>query len=229
LTLSVCSAARLCALILITVVSHAADLNDPEIQAKLARGKMVVEVHKIPGTHILEGRVAGVVDAAREQVWAALSDNEHITEFMPRMKESFLVRPEAVPEIARARKLKEADSLLYAARIYGQETDTCYIYDVFDFPFPVSDRRTLVQLINGPEEFSSYYTQILGDFRVNEGTWKMLPYGEGRTLAIYTLRTDPGIAVPGFLIRLGTRYAMPDVIKGLRKHVKEMFPERARP
>ncbi len=204
--------------------ASAADLNDPEIRARLNRGECVSEVRKLAGTHTLVGRVTGVIDAPPAQVWAALSDYNHQAEYMPRLKVSFMLKPEVLDRVAGIPKLKDAVPIL---RDFIQDSlisDTVYEYDYFDFPFPVSDRRCIVRSVLDPVSFTSHYVQVVGDIKVNDGSWQLLQWN-GRTLAIYTSRADIGTIIPDFLIKLATRHVLPEVIEGVRRHVAEAYPK----
>ena len=104
-------------------------------------------------------------------------------------------------------------------------SDTLLLYHCFDFPFPIGDRRCIVRTIRDRVNFRTRYVMVRGDMKVNEGSWKLEPYGD-RTLATYRTRSDPGLSVPGFLVSMGTRSVLPDVIEGVRHHVIEMFPPK---
>ena len=203
----------------------AADLNNPDVQAKLARGEIVVELAKEPGTHTLVGTATGVVDAPLEQVWAVLGDYNHFAEFMPRFKACFMLKPEALTKIGDARDLHKVEPTLRACLQDSLISDTLLLYHCLDFPFPVGDRRDILRAVRDRINYRTHYTQVMGDMKVNEGGWDLLPYGD-KTLAIYTTRSDVGTPIPGFLLSLGTRSILPDVIKGVRKRVKELFPTK---
>jgi hypothetical protein len=224
------SAARLCALfvvILLSLVARAADLNNSEVQARLARGEIVVDLEREPGTHTLVGTAVGVIDAPREQVWAVLGDYDHFPEFMPRFKACFILRPDVITQIGDKPNLRELEPMLRANKLDSSSADTLLLFHSFNFPFPLGDRCCLVRKVLNGVTFRSHYAMVTGEFKVNEGSWELRPYGK-KTLAIYITRTDPGLAVPGFLLSMGTRSILPDVIKGVRKRVREMFPNQNR-
>lgn len=63
---------------------------------------------------------------------------------------------------------------------------------------------------------------VEGEIRDTSGYWKLFPMdGGSRTLAVYHVYSDPGIALPGFIIDLITKGTMPGVMKAVRKSVLE--------
>ena len=203
----------------IVATPQAADLKDAKIQAKLARGEIVIELKREPGTHVVVGTATGVIDAPREQVWAVIGDFNHFTEFMPSFKTSFMLKPDVMTSLDSTRSLKNQEPLLSANKLDRAASDTLLLYHCFNFPFPLGDRRCLLRMVRDGVNYYSHYDLVMGDFKIDEGSWQLSPYGD-KTLAIYITRSDPGLAVPGFLLRIGTRHILPDVIQGVRKRVK---------
>jgi hypothetical protein len=63
---------------------------------------------------------------------------------------------------------------------------------------------------------------IAGDIKDTSGYWKLHPLDGGkRTLAVYHVYTDPGIALPQFIIDLLTKGSMPKVMKAVKKMATE--------
>ncbi|MBI5526370.1 MAG: hypothetical protein HY897_08540 [Deltaproteobacteria bacterium] len=61
---------------------------------------------------------------------------------------------------------------------------------------------------------------VEGDIKDTTGYYKFFPRAEGReTLLVYHVYTDPGMAVPQFIINLLTKSSMPGVIEAIRTAV----------
>ncbi len=59
---------------------------------------------------------------------------------------------------------------------------------------------------------------VHGDIKNTEGTYRFFPLSKGtRTLVVYRETSDPGIALPKFILNLLTKNSIPDVIKAMRK------------
>jgi hypothetical protein len=63
---------------------------------------------------------------------------------------------------------------------------------------------------------------VEGEIRDTSGYWKLFPLDDDkRTLAVYHVYSDPGIALPGFILDLITKSTMPGVMKAVKKAVIE--------
>jgi uncharacterized membrane protein len=61
---------------------------------------------------------------------------------------------------------------------------------------------------------------VEGDIKDTTGYYKFFPRAEGKeTLLVYHVYTDPGMAVPQFIINLLTKSSMPSVIEAIRAAV----------
>jgi hypothetical protein len=57
-----------------------------------------------------------------------------------------------------------------------------------------------------------------GDIKDTTGYYKLFPRSDGReTLLVYHVCTDPGMAIPQFIMNLLTKKSMPDVVKAIRE------------
>jgi hypothetical protein len=91
-------------------------------------------------------------------------------------------------------------------------------------PFPFSDLVTetdAVQTIEPGKLYRREWKQRSGAFAANEGRWTLEPWRDGPcTLATYEALTEPKTAIPDFILRFGTRRALPEMIAGLRTHAQ---------
>jgi hypothetical protein len=67
--------------------------------------------------------------------------------------------------------------------------------------------------------YHSSWSLVIGNLRENSGEWILAPFGTAKTKAIYRINTDPGGAIPGFLVKQGTCSTMPQIIKAVRERV----------
>jgi ribosome-associated toxin RatA of RatAB toxin-antitoxin module len=169
-----------------------------EERAQLEKGEVVVEALPPSDDSGVAARARALVDAPPDAVWPVVRDCEHFSEFMPRTKRSRLLQrsfDEAVCEIEVA------------------------------MPFPLSNlvsttRSKLIDLPGGGHE--RRWTLVSGDYRRNEGVWRVLPWGPDgkRTFLEYRLDADPTTHVPDALIRRAQTGSLPDVLEAVRKRVK---------
>jgi hypothetical protein len=61
---------------------------------------------------------------------------------------------------------------------------------------------------------------VRGTYHRNDGSWTIVPFGDGtKSIVVYTVDTDPKMAVPTGLIRLGQNTSLPEVITRIRQRV----------
>jgi hypothetical protein len=61
---------------------------------------------------------------------------------------------------------------------------------------------------------------VRGSYHHSDGSWTILPWGDGtKSLVVYTVDTDPKMAVPDALIRVGQATSLPEVIVRIRQRV----------
>ena len=74
--------------------------------------------------------------------------------------------------------------------------------------------------------FERRWSLIEGTYEHNEGSWRLLPWGEtgGATLAIYEVDLDPDTMVPDFLLRRTQKSTVPEVFEAVRERVRAERP-----
>jgi hypothetical protein len=116
----------------------------------------------------------------------------------------------------------ELESVLQEFRAADWPGDTVLFYNVLDMPFPVSDRWYLLEMMRDKATHSISWSQVIGNLKSTAGSWQLAPWLDGRhTLATYTTVSEPGIALPGFVLDMGLTQSLPCVIKALRKRVAQ--------
>jgi hypothetical protein len=208
-----------------------------EVHGQLAAGEDVVSSQEIPGTSLRRGEVTGVIDAAPEIVWRVVTDINNFKYFMPKTLNSMAVAAEKLPLILQSRpsRAEDVEQLLGPSpanppRIPGGKY-TVYLYSHLESPWPCNNRWYIVKLQqdetrNGQQCYHSSWSLVTGNLQENSGEWVLEPYGPGKTKVVYRLLTDPGGAIPGFLIDQGTNTIMPQIITAVRKRVDKLCGER---
>ncbi|UCG43380.1 MAG: hypothetical protein JSU73_01820, partial [candidate division WOR-3 bacterium] len=181
---------------------------DPADSARLDRGAILVSRPNSGMRGVAGGQARGVIEAPIGRVWEVLNKSNEFSEYMPRYLVSWLVDSgvlDGLPdEVSRVGVEKVAESL----RLDSWIGDTVYFYNVLDMPFPISDRWYLLRMTRDHASHKIDWTQVVGNTRVNFGSWHLEPLGVGdRTVATYTTFSDPGIMLPGFVTRIGLDYA----------------------
>ena len=73
--------------------------------------------------------------------------------------------------------------------------------------------------------YEPYYIEweyVYGDIKTTRGFYKFFPYKKGtKTLVQYSVFTDPGLPVPQFVLDMLTKNSLPDVLRAVRKGVRE--------
>ena len=176
-------------------------LDDAE-RAKVAKGKVVSFLKELPGSPVKLGVGIGVIDFPPAVVIQVLNDFEHYKGCMPYVKES---------------------------RVDHTETRGDVIQYFLEIKAPlVASRRMTAKLfteenVDGiPGTMYNSWSLVPGgdsNLPVNDGSWKLVPYGPDgqKTLAFYTVITDPGGSIPNWMKNKSTEIAMPGVYEAIAK------------
>lgn len=208
---------------------------EDEVRRQLAAGEIVVSSQKVPGTSSKRGEVMGVINAAPEIVWRVITDINNFKYFMPKTLNSMAVSADKIPLILQSRpsRAEEVEQLLgdhpanpAGSRIPGGKY-IVYLYSHLDFPWPCNNRWYIVKLQqdetrSGQQYYQSSWSLVTGNLQENSGEWLVEPYGRGKTKVVYRLLTDPGGAIPGFLVDRGTNTIMPEIIMAVRKRADKL-------
>ena len=159
-----------------------------------------VWVREKPGSDVREVRAVGEIDAPPEKVYEVLTDFEHYAEFMPYLEESKVIR---------------------------RTEDEVVTWAIMNAPM-VSRRDWVVAVKLDPKNMMGTTWTLSQEgppasdravrLKVNEGSWKLEVLDGGRrTRATYYLYTDPGGAIPTFIINKANTMALPDLFQAIRK------------
>jgi hypothetical protein len=208
---------------------------EDEVSQKLAAGEIIVSAQEVPGTSLKRGEMMGVIDAAPEVVWQVITDVNNFKFFMPRTLNSMAVAAEKLPLILerRPRRAEEVEQLLGpipadpAGSRLSDGKSIVYLYSHLNFPWPCNNRWYIIKGVHdetsaGQHRYHSSWSLVTGNLRENSGEWLLEPFGAGKTKATYRLLTDPGGAIPGFLVERATCSTMPQIITAVRKRADHL-------
>ena len=207
---------------------------EDEVRHKLAAGEIMVSAKEISGKALKCGEMTGVVDAAPEIVWQVITDINAYKFFMPRTLNSMAVAPEKLPLLLQRRpsRAEEVEQILGpipadpAGTRIPDGKYSVYLYSHLNFPWPCNNRWYIIKLMQdetraGEHCYQSSWSLVSGNLRENSGEWLLEPFEATKTKVTYRLLTDPGGAIPGFLVDRGTCTIMPQIIKAVRKRVAD--------
>lgn len=230
----------LCGAALIMALGFAAQAATAEaIRSRLDKGEIIVSARDVPDSSTKHAEMTGIIDAPPEIVWQVITDVNNFKYFMPRTLNSMEVTPKQVAEIVAKKptEAKEVEKLLGSSfvnpadyRVPGGKY-TVYHYSNLNFPWPCSNRWYIIKGVMDETEaaqhrYHSSWSLVLGNLKTNSGEWILEPYGNNQTKAIYRINTDPGGAIPGFLVEEGTRSTMPEIIKAVRERATKLCRAR---
>ncbi|WP_228559460.1 MULTISPECIES: START domain-containing protein [Myxococcus] len=183
----------------------------------VAEKPYVVKVRARPGSEAKDVWAEGELAASAADVQAVLRDVDAYRRWMPYVKESRILKD--LPD-------------------EGQLT-----YTKLDLPV-VSSRDYICNVVlesklaeDGSGVFSQRWQatpdaipQRRGTVRIrlNEGSWRVEPRGEGKSHAVYRFTVDPAGSIPGFLARMGQKDAVEDTFRAVEKRARERAESRAR-
>lgn len=202
---------------------------DPGTIQKLASGDIVSSIELLPESKTHRCELMGIVDAPIDAVWEVISDYNRYHEFMPRTPVTFLVDPEAMNawEEQSIMNWNQFEEDLAKYRVDGYGNNPIYFYNRFDMPFPLKDRFYLLKVERFPDRYRSEWIEIVGNTRVNEGSWTLAAF-EGQpetTLVIYAVDVDPGLSLPASILESAMK-KLPEIIRSLRQHIFAGLPDQ---
>ncbi len=185
-------ARRVIAAVVLLTALAAADATDVE---RLARGDVLVSTEKVAGTDNPRAVVRAIIDAPPEKVWALVIECGDYQRTMPRILASTLVKREG-------------------------SVDVCKV--TTDMPFPLPDLTSTTRIERTVKDgvWLRTWKLIEGDFKVNEGSWKLTSIeGGAKTAVEYRILVEPNLPLPQSIAAAAQRKTLPDMIEGLRKRL----------
>ncbi len=182
-----------------------ATLSDAE-RNTIVGGKPVALLEDIPESAVKIGKGIGIIPYPPEVVWQVLNDYSNYKEFMPFTKESTVDLVRSGGDVV----------YFYSELSFPLINDRYYSLKITSEENVDGQRRTyFITWTLDPEKSSNLY--------LNSGSWKLLPYGgQGdRTLAFYTVITDPGGTIPNFLKNKSTAVGIPSVFTAITTRARD--------
>ncbi len=159
----------------------------------------------VAGVEIREVLVMAVMTAQPTSVYSVIADYARYPQFMPYVEKSEILKT---------------------------EEDVVVVFQQLDFPWPISDRYYTIRLSADTRcaaqgmyqvrwslapDSATLHTGEGEPLRVNTGSWSLRPVDAGqRTEVTYFVHTDPGGALPVWVINLANKVAAPKVIEAVR-------------
>ena len=181
-------------------------LQTPGWQCAGRKAAVHVFSRRLPGDRIHEVAATSVIAAPLEKVAGVIIDYARYPEFMPYVS---------------------------VCRVEAQSGGAAWVFQQLDFPFPISNRYYTIKLTaNDPAAVGALFRvdwQLADDLPnpakgegepvlTNKGFWKLEALGDGRrTHVTYYIHTDPGGALPAWIVNLANNAAVPKVIEAVRQ------------
>lgn len=168
---------------------------DEDRRTRLDKGEVIVEAHPVDGNDLPEAFVAAVIDAPPDHVWQII---DHCGDYMHTM-----VRMKFSREVSRVGDIVRCESLI-------------------DMPWPLRSLHavTVAKHTVTPGRWVREWKLESGDYKVNQGSWVLTPWGANRTLAEYRMLSSPNVSIPDFIQGMAMKVALPDMIAKIRSEVR---------
>lgn len=114
------------------------------------------------------------------------------------------------------------------SEVLSRQGNTLYGKFVVDFPWPIGERWTDNLTVLSPADRSFTFRRVAGNFRLYQGSLRVLPEGASRSRVIYTAQVDPSLPVPSWLLNMVQSQIFPSVIGAVRTAVKDPAYRSAR-
>ncbi|RDH88158.1 MAG: hypothetical protein DIZ78_01865 [endosymbiont of Escarpia spicata] len=161
-----------------------------------------------PDSEIREVLATAKFPIHSKAIFNTLSDYPQYIEFMPYVEESNIIK---------------------------QKENSTILFQQLSFPWPISDRYFFIELtsITGNNESYNISWRLASEtnssqlgkgiaLKTDNGYWKLCPIGtDNSTYIEYFIHTDPGGALPVWIINQANSQAVPDVLRALYKRVME--------
>jgi len=181
------TAAVTAAALLVAFLSLSARAGNPD-EERLARGEILftMDVPEDGGLPVFQARA--VVGCSRDRVWAVINDYPNLQNIMPGIVEG---------------------------RVEKVEGNVVYFFERDHVPV-VEDTWYLLRCVHDDEHFRKTLSMVEGSIKSLEARWELEPFGEGKTLAVYTLRSDPGFYVPRWVQKMSIKRTTSGFMEALR-------------
>lgn len=181
----------------------------------VAEKPYVVKVRPRPGTEAKEVWAEGTLNASAVDVQASLEAVDSYRLWMPYVEESRILKE--LPDGARLTYTR-LDLPVVSSRDYVSHVVTesklaedgtgVYAQKWWAEPNAIPERKSTVRL------------------KLNDGSWRVEPRGEGKCHAVYRFTVDPAGSIPGFLANVGQKDGVVDTFRAVERRAKKRAEER---
>lgn len=162
-----------------------------------AVGEVVVTEESVKGpdgVSRLRGKAEILIEAPPEEIWKAITDHDHFTEFMPGVEGCKIEKDTGTSRLVHYKVAVAWKEIEYFLRL-NYDRETFYVNYHLDKSLP-------------------------HDIADAQGTWKLEPVDGGeKTWVTYSVFIDSGRFVPGFVERVLSKRQLPGVLENVRKRV----------
>lgn len=201
--------------ITIAVMGLVLGADAPKWEEAAKRDGITVYQRRAEGASVAEMRAQGVIDATPHEVWKAIRDYDGYPKNMPHT------------EYAKVLQRSEGDKVIFFHSVVNAP-----MVDKRDYVIRLTDESDwqdgkgfllvkwrAVEPADGIE-LPKEKDQIVR-VKLNNGHWRLEPREDGKkTWAEYYVHTDPGGAIPKFIVNMANGTAVPDVFMAIRKVVQ---------
>lgn len=204
-------------------------LTDQQIE-EIKKGEIVRILKSVSGTDIKNGIAVALIDAAVDNVWKVIHDNNNFKQFMPRVSESILFDSSVLKQ-ALDLPFDHASGdpsvlidFLKKHQIDTMTAPTAHFFNVVDMPWPFKNIWYIIVLKDKTENdmLQQTWDLVAGNVKADQGSWTLRPYTDDRTLVVYTALVDIGTHIPDVFINLGNNVLLPDIIRAVKRRVKKI-------
>jgi hypothetical protein len=173
--------------------------------------RLTVYARERKGSGVQEMRAEGVMDAPPEKVWRVLRDYDRYPKTMPYI------------QAARILHREDGDKVMYLYSVVSAPMVNArdYVIRVVDESDWRDGRGYLKVSWKIANERAPKAPGNIVRVEVNDGFWLLEPSENGKsTRAVYYLYTDPGGAIPRWIVNRANATAIPDVWEAVRRAAK---------
>jgi hypothetical protein len=173
---------------------------------------LTVWARDVPGSQVKELKAAGLVDARPAAVFAVLHDLGRFSETMPYTKVSRVLEADPAGRVTYLYSVIEAPVIAnrdYTLKVTAEKA-----------PSPDDPTAKIVwETANGHPKAPPPQQGLVRLGTVN-GSWELKPFSIDRTFAVYHVYSDPGGALPAFVVNQVNSDAVGAVYDALRTWAK---------
>jgi hypothetical protein len=183
------------------------------------------------------GKMEGVVQVPPKVVWRLfLQSNEWRRYGLPNLADSRAVTEEIARSVEDSKKVDDFYKIL-GGQVFDPIKDqkkgvvwTNYAFQYYDFPWPLANKWMVLKNsqdeTRAPEDvYRSSWVKVAGNVQTVNGSVSLEPFDNDPNLTLfkYHVESDPGSAVPKFLLKWGVKKTMPAALNVIRREAAKVY------